>query len=443
MEAYMKRALTLIVVLAFICAGTMLFAGGQKEAEAEGPVTIKYMTYHVGADPAADLEKMLIEKYNKKFEGKYVLSVEEIPGDHAYTEKLKTLVVSTEMPDVWEGKEPDFNYKAWKAGKAMDLTPYLKSDSFLKSRFTTATIEIQKRDWEGQVPWFSFREPTEWAYFYNKDLFAKAGIREPARTWEDFWTQCDKLKAIGVYPIAMQTADNAWLSSHWLMALIATSGPEGEKFVTTPDPANYEVPVFIEAIRTLQKMLQEYAQPDAVGANYNLGAAAFHAEKAAMISNGPWQINNFKDPDTVPAGFIDKVGWTLFPGGVYIGGTSRVTGGLAVNPERGEEVIKGSIELLKMMQEDWFAEESFVQLGHRPSGYDLPEKVFKDSPLMGVWEKEKKAHTRKNKITLLCLGDMFHRTVADAMQNYLPLLANGEMTPEEFAAKMNKIAAQQ
>ena len=441
----MKKTLTFIMILVFLCAGTMLFAGGQKDDAADGPVTIKYMTYHVGADPMAGLEKMLIEKFNKKFEGKYVLDVEEIPGDHEYTEKLMTLIVSDQMPDVWEAKEPEFNYKAWEAGKVMDLTPYLNSDSFFKSRFDVETIEPQKRDWEGQVPWFRFQLPTEWGYFYNKDLYAKAGITEPARTWEEFWVVCDKLKAIGVAPIAMMTADNAWLSAHWLMALIATSGSEGEKFVASPSPgpADYEVPCFIESVRTLQKMFQEYAQPGAVGGNYDLGAAAFHAEKAAMISNGPWQINNFKDPDTVPAGFIDKVGMTIFPEGVYIGGTARVTGGLCINPERGEEVVKGSIEFFKMMQEDWFADEAFVQLGHRTAGYDLPESVFKNSPLMGVWEDEKKAHALKNKITLLTLGDVLHRTVDAQLQNYLPLLVSGEMTAEEFAAKCNEIAAKQ
>jgi raffinose/stachyose/melibiose transport system substrate-binding protein len=286
MEDTMKRVLTFIMILAFLCAGTALFAGGQKDA-AEGPVTIKYMTYHVGADPAAAIEAMLIERFNKKFEGKYVLDVEEIPGDHEYTGKLRTLIVSDQFPDVWESKEAEFGYKAWEAGKVMDLTPYLKSDSFFKSRFTTGSLEPQRRDWDGQVPWFSFREPTEWAYFYNKDLYAKAGITEPARTWEDFWVVCDKLLAIGVYPIAMQTADNAWLSAHWLMAMIATSGPEGEKFVASPapGPADYEVPCFIEAVRNLQKMFQKYSQPGAVGGNYDLGAAAFHAEKAAMISN--------------------------------------------------------------------------------------------------------------------------------------------------------------
>jgi len=419
----------------------VLFANGAAEGSGEGEVTeIRYMTYHVGADPAADLEQTLIDRFNEKFEGTYRLKVEEVPGDHEYTEKLKTLIVSSQMPDVWEGKEPDFDYKAWKAGKAMDLSPILEKDADFAARFVPEAVDVQKRDWEGTVPWFQFREPTEWGYFYNKEIFRNAGLEGPARTWDDFWMHCGKLKEAGYFSVAMQTADNAWLTGHWLMALIAGKGAEGQAFVSTPDPADYEVPVFIESVRELQLMLSEYAQSDVVGADYSLAAASFHGERAAMISNGPWQINSFNDTDTTPAGFADKVGWAVFPGGSYVGGFSRITGGLAVNPERGEKVVAGAVEFLKIMQEDWFAEESFTQLGHRPYGYQLPDEVLAGNPLLGQWANEKKEYGDR---AVLVYENILHRQVVDALSNYLPFLVFGEMTAEEFAAKMNEIAAKQ
>ena len=55
MEDTMKRVLTLIMVLAFLCAGTALFAGGQEEAE---PSSLGEMT---GAD-ATSFTKFAVEE---------------------------------------------------------------------------------------------------------------------------------------------------------------------------------------------------------------------------------------------------------------------------------------------------------------------------------------------------------------------------------------------
>ena len=55
-------------------------------------------------------------------------------------------------------------------------------------------------------------------YFYNKDLFKQAGTTEPAKTWDEFFLQCDKLKAAGITPLSMDTADSAWVTQLWMGA---------------------------------------------------------------------------------------------------------------------------------------------------------------------------------------------------------------------------------
>ena len=67
-------------------------------------------------------------------------------------------------------------------------------------------------------------------YFYNKDLFAQAGIEKPAKTWDEFFEQCDKLVDAGITPLSMDTADSGWVTSLMLGAMIGESD-EGEQFM--------------------------------------------------------------------------------------------------------------------------------------------------------------------------------------------------------------------
>ena len=53
-----------------------------------------------------------------------------------------------------------------------------------------------------------------WGMFYRKDLFDKAGIKSEPKTWEEFLDACQKLKAIGVTPIAVGGRD-AWTLAAW------------------------------------------------------------------------------------------------------------------------------------------------------------------------------------------------------------------------------------
>lgn len=53
-----------------------------------------------------------------------------------------------------------------------------------------------------------------WGMFYRKDLFDKAGIKSEPKTWEEFLDACQKLKAIGVTPMAVGGRD-AWTLAAW------------------------------------------------------------------------------------------------------------------------------------------------------------------------------------------------------------------------------------
>ena len=97
-----------------------------KEDDSE-PVEINYATFMVGSHLSAKAEAKVIEEFNKEYEGKIKVNIEELPSDSAYIDKMKTLAASKALPDVVIGKE-GIRELAVKNGQAVDLIPYLEAD---------------------------------------------------------------------------------------------------------------------------------------------------------------------------------------------------------------------------------------------------------------------------------------------------------------------------
>ena len=109
---------------------------------------------------------------------------------------------------------------------------------------TLLIAEIHSRD--GKI-YASSMEGQVIGYFYNKDLFKQAGITEPAKTWDEFFQQCDKLKAAGITPLSMDTADSAWVTQLWMGAMVGTESDAGLEFMNTMNPTDYNTPEMIAA----------------------------------------------------------------------------------------------------------------------------------------------------------------------------------------------------
>ena len=60
-------------------------------------------------------------------------------------------------------------------------------------------------------------------FWYNKDLFQKAGITTPPATWDEYLAAIPKLKALGVAPLAIAGKDK-WPSMHLWTYLVLRSG---------------------------------------------------------------------------------------------------------------------------------------------------------------------------------------------------------------------------
>ncbi|MBQ9247216.1 MAG: hypothetical protein IJ171_01355 [Ruminococcus sp.] len=107
----MKRFFAVLLCLLLVCTAFTAYAD---------TVKIKYPHYQVGTHTHARLEQTLIEMFQQEFGDQYELVIEDLPSDTEYTNKMKTLAATKELPDLIDGKN-GLRDLAIKNGQCVDL----------------------------------------------------------------------------------------------------------------------------------------------------------------------------------------------------------------------------------------------------------------------------------------------------------------------------------
>jgi raffinose/stachyose/melibiose transport system substrate-binding protein len=433
-EKYMKKSrkkfgfllLAVLLLVMSACSKTTT----QGETSSDGEIIIKFPHYYVGTDPHAKWFNEVVETFNKDHKGKIKVVTEEIAGEQNYVDKMKLLLQSGDMPDI--GMSPlGLLDLAYDAGKVADLTPYIEADPEFKAQFDPQSLEVNTFD--GKVYGFpSFRGMM--GYFYNKELYEKAGIKETAKTWPEFFDQLEDLKKAGITPLSMDTAETGWLTSLWFNAMIGSNSPEGLEFMNTYFPKDFNKPYIVDSLDKIQMMLKNYTTTDAVGAKYDTAAMHFLNGETAMIANGPWMIADFSNPNKAKKGLDQKIGVALFPGNTLFN-----------SPEKGYFVLSkdkehtdASVEFLKELVSPERQKELLMLKGEIPDSpkVEITEDVKEKFPILSDFLIQ--AESADNEI--LYYQKTWHNNVQNEVSNIYPALANGQLTSEEAAQKLTEAA---
>ena len=402
-----------------------------KEDDSE-PVEINYATFLVGSHLSAKAEAKVIEEFNKEYEGKIKVNIEELPSDSAYIDKMKTLAASKALPDVVIGKE-GIRELAVKNGQAVDLIPYLEADTEWKKYVGEGAIEYNK---DGDQLYSIANAKQIVGYFYNKEMFDAAGIK-PAETWDEFMENNDKLVEKGYTPLALMTGENCWTTNLWLAAMIGTDGEAGNEFMSQFHPDSYENDSVIKGLGMIQTCLQKYTTSDAIGALYANAANNFLQEKAAMIANGPWMTPDFADTENTAEGFEAKVGVAAYPESGLI--EQYEVGYTLCTAGKDEKVQEAALEFLKFKtgkraQEIFLEDNGALPLTEHVA---LTDDFKAANPLIAELVDMSNSNTYDfNNIDNTAVAS----TIEAFSANY-PELASGGITPEEMAKKLTEAAA--
>ena len=437
----MKKRLTALALAALMTAGCLSGCGGGGETTDEGASTestgeeivINYPTFQCGVNTASPVVDQLIEEFNAEYAGKYRIQKEDVPGDANYVDKIKVQLGTGDLPPVVYGGGYNLLDLALAKDVVVDLTSYVEADPEWKALYSDVALTTNSRD--GKI-YASSSEGSLVGYFYNKELFEKAGIAEPAKTWDEFWEQCDKLKAAGITPLALDTADSAWVTSLWAGAMIATSGDEGYEFMKQMNPIDYNNQPTIDAFTNVQKMLQEYTTLDAIGGKYEHAANNFLSGQAAMIANGPWMIGDFSDETKTTADFADKVGVAIFPGNFVYDAPIQ---GYFVTKQDDPALEEAAVEMVKFFTSAHAQQVALEVQGMVPasSTVEITETAKQNYPLLVEFlDLAEGATVRTDN-----LQATMYPNLLDVVSQDLPLLASGEMTPTDFCQTLSTEAA--
>ena len=436
-------------ILASVLAGLMLLAtagcnnnGGGSTASgstasggsSKGVIEVSIPSYKTGENVGAVFFEPQVERFNEKYEGQYKINLETVPQD-GFGDRLKQLAQQNKLPVLVQGGDLDWILNVViPNGLAWDMTDWLEESGLLE-RAVQDSVDYNKDKGDGKIytiPKMTVR-PT--GFYYNTAMW------NPEEDLSSL-TMDEMVTLLGDQKIAFSTAENGWVSALFLTAFIANQEGGVELLQAGADEkiTDFSDPIFVNAVASLQQLLQNNAASNSIGAAYADAANAFMSGQAAVIANGPWMSSEFNESNSAnwSNGFDGaNVKASLFPGNVGIE-NNRAFGEWWISASASEE----EIELAKAFLESNSSPEE-------PEAYLLAEGG--DAPNIEYSEdfKEKQAETQvladlaadttEETVYVPCILDVIPNSVANTeFGKLLPSLANGTYTPEEFCDWMTQ-----
>lgn len=403
-------------LLAVVSAFAVLSTGCARETEetsAEKQEVTIPMILTVDSSTGIKNEEKLVEAFNEAYEGVWQVEVDWVmETEEEYRQNLKRQNVTDTLPAVITDLRmlPSFYHMMIQDERIEDLSAWINEDEEWKAMIEPAVLEACSEE-DGSI----YLAPLSTAafscsgVFWNEELFAAAGISSFPQTWEEFWECCETLEAHGITPLALHTEGTAWAPMLFATAELAQS-EEGATFMKELYPDSYQNACGIQLAETLKRLF-EYTTEDALYTDFDVSYENFFSGKAAMIPNGYWMM------DQIPEEWTGKVRFSPFPGNKLI--SSPETFGWAVVSGYSEEVKEGAVEFLKFRTKLNLEEKE--ELFSRSTEELIPAeqdyiKAYQENPQIVPNYQVKWNSILQEEV----LGEA------------LPLLAAGEISPEEF-----------
>ena len=264
-----------IVISVFI----FLFASCSNKNDEEK--TIKF--WAMGAE--AEYVTKLVPEFEKQNPG-IKIKVQQIPWTAAQ-EKLVTAFASDNTPDACQlGNTWIPQFAALNAIIPLDeyirTSDQINDDKYFKGIWETNVLDKKVFG----IPWYVDTR----VMFYRKDVFEKAGYKNPPKTWAELYDLSKKIKALypGKEKYAIYLPTNEW-------APFVMFGMEAGSFLLKDEntQGDFSGKQFNEAFKFLTDFHKQYLAPIGISQVTNV-YQAFAEEYFSIYISGPWNIPEFK-----------------------------------------------------------------------------------------------------------------------------------------------------
>src|SRR5271157_5419309 len=236
--------------------------------------------------------------------------------NEAFKAKLPTMLQSQDSrPELFYSWAGGVMQAQNRAGFLKDLTADVGS---VQSTMVPAAVDAFKID--GKTVGVPF-EMGLVAFYYNKKLFEKAGVKaEDIKTWEDFLGAVKKLKAAGITPIVVGGGEKWPMHFYYSYLVMRIGGEHALDDAKAGKDGGFKGPTWVKAGERLRELAAlEPFQPGYLQTSHAQSAGLFGDGKVAMDLMGEWLLGMQGPSSTsgkgLPPEDIGIMSFPLVPGG--------------------------------------------------------------------------------------------------------------------------------
>ena len=399
-------------------------------ARADTTITILHVNE---VAPAKALWDKIAADYNASHKGVTVQF--KYLENEAFKAKLPTMLQSEESrPDLFYSWSGGVMQAQFKAGYLKDITAAVADVAPTMSQTAVNAFTI-----DGKVIGLPF-EMGEVAFYYNKKLFEKAGVKaEDIKTWDDFLGAVKKIKAAGITPIVVGAGEKWPMAFFYDYLVMRVGGESALADAKAGKNGGFKSAAFVEAGKRLHDLgALDPFQPGYLQTTHAQSAGIFGDGKAAMDLMGQWllgmQAPNSASGKGLP---MEDIGILSFP--TIAGDKGKATetlGGI-----NGFLVTKNApdaaVDFIKFFSQDKYAKEAAATGAYIPAVKGAASAIT--DPLQRRLADDLAASTYHQNYFDQDLGPSVGRVINDVSV----AVTAGQTTPEAAAAALQDAFDQQ
>lgn len=425
----MKRLLALALALMLMVVGCTA-AVAEQEA-----FTLHWMIPYAEDHAISRTVALLVKKYQEEVNPNLVYQPEYMADAEAYYQKLKILIASNEAPDMFWGDPDTFTLSLRDQGMLYNVGELLEELDVV-DQFMDITYAYPKYA-DGSLYLMTTGANTEY-FWYHPSLFEKAGIEKVPETWDEFFVACEKLEATGVAPLTCMGAP-------WYLLRYAAFIPyrmTGNQFIT--DAISGEVSWGSEPGIAMGEFMQKiagYFVEGWAGLDASSSRDYFLSGGAAMWYMTLSNAQNYVVDEN--GDLVEDIAYFKLP--TLDGYDATTSKDYFANSGKGIMILQETVNEHEALIKDFvkFFVENFGDIavydcmylsGIKPANTkdlsDFQKQMYENFGEVGV---DKYAH---------CWDVVIDAASNEVLKAEIVNLAIGEITPEEFAKRMDAAIAE-
>lgn len=336
-------------------------------------VKLTFSHLYVPGESFNDVIVPAVEKFNKDYDGKYEINIDEMPQE-AYLTQTNARGTADDLAEIVM-----VNGTMMKGfsdtGVIIPITEIVK-ETGIDTVLNPGTIEEGTNIDDGEVYSIPIMSGTYGFILYNTEIFEEVGIETFPKTLVEFEAACEKIKGAGYVPMGLGLKD-LWAGDSLLFSSFVNNfvGNEWYESIRKRDGnASYNDPEFIEALKAYQNLAQKgYFNSDFTSISNDERLSLYLNKKVAMVSAGDWECGNLMEGNAEIGEKTKAAAWPV-PENAKVDGSIVQSGawGVAFGSKITDTQLKGAKLFLK---DYFFTEES-------------AETLFKNSNEVGSWKFE-------------------------------------------------------